>query len=100
VESNLHQISLFRKQKDEYQKKANEMGDEVTYVKLEAHKEKMETIEAYKARENSLQEEMAVLSAKLLEEKDRVWQNQLVTNRILETRSELDARPRHPQEAI
>lgn len=91
-DSNVDHIFLFlRKQKAEYQKKVNEMGDEVTYVKLEAHKEKMETIETYKAREKSLQEEMAVLSAKLLEEKEHVWQNQLVTNRILETRVELDA---------
>ena len=67
------------------------MGDEATYVKLNAHKEKMQTVEAFKAREEALREEMAVLSAKLMEEKEHVFQNQLVTNRILETRVALDA---------
>lgn len=80
-----------RNQKAEFKKKVIEMGDEATYLKLDAHKEKMQTVDAFKAREKALQEEMAALSAKLMEEKEHVFQNQLVTNRILETRVALDA---------
>jgi hypothetical protein len=89
--SNSRASTHTRNQKAEFQKKVSELGNEATYVKLEAHKEKMQTVEAFKAREQALKEEMAALSAKLMEEKELVFQNQLVTNRILETRIELDA---------
>ena len=67
------------------------MGDDATYLKLEAHKEKMQTVEVYKAREQALEDEITALATRLADEKDHVLQNQQMTNRILVTRVELDS---------
>lgn len=76
-----------QKQQLEMQERFNDMSNEAA---IEANKAKMAAIEEFKAREQQVQEEMDKLYTKFEEEKDHVRQNQVMTNRILTTRVELD----------
>jgi hypothetical protein len=79
-----------RQQKAEYTQQVNDIGIEATNIKLQTHKEKMEVVQDYKAREEALQQEMIALRTKLQDEQDLIEQNQKNTSEILESRLELE----------
>eukprot|EP00545_Synedropsis_sp_CCMP1620_P006655 CAMPEP_0119029898 /NCGR_PEP_ID=MMETSP1176-20130426/40753_1 /TAXON_ID=265551 /ORGANISM="Synedropsis recta cf, Strain CCMP1620" /LENGTH=2040 /DNA_ID=CAMNT_0006986259 /DNA_START=40 /DNA_END=6162 /DNA_ORIENTATION=+ len=78
-------------QTTELKDKVNEMGVEVTNIKIESQREKMAVTDEYKAREEEIQLEMAALYKQLDAEKEQFNVNQELTDRILAQRVEVEA---------
>lgn len=82
---------LNRSQKEELILRANEVGRQVTDMKITANKEKMEATEHYKALEQKTREEIDQLYASLSAEREKLRANQEETERILAERVEIEA---------
>jgi hypothetical protein len=79
-----------RQQKAEHTQQVNDIGIEATHIKLQAHKEKMQVVQDFNAREQALQDEMTSLRTNLQEEQDLIELNQKNTSEILQSRLKLE----------
>lgn len=75
--------------------KVNEIGMEMTNLKIEANRDKMAVVKEHKAREQQLKNEIEGFNQILKAEKEAMMINKELTDRILAQRVEIDAELGH-----